>query len=41
MTSPNSGNPDEKLVRADHRGRLFVRAEQRAAILKAFDDFTL
>jgi len=35
MTSPNSGNPDDKVIRADRRGRLLVRAEQRAAILKA------
>jgi hypothetical protein len=41
MTSPSSGNPDDKLVRADHRGRLLVRAEQRAAILKAFDESAL
>lgn len=41
MTSPNSGNSDDKLVRADHRGRLLVRAEQRAAILKAFDESAL
>jgi len=41
MTSPNSGNPDDKLIRADRRGRLLVRAEQRAAILKAFDESAL
>ena len=41
MTSPNSGNSNDKLVRADHRGRLLVRAEQRAAILKAFDESAL
>lgn len=41
MTSPNSGNPDDKLIRADRRGRLLVRAEQRAAILKAFDESSL
>jgi hypothetical protein len=41
MTSPNSGNSDDKLVRVDHRGRLLVRAEQRAAILKAFDESAL
>ncbi|QJE95265.1 IS66 family insertion sequence element accessory protein TnpA [Luteolibacter luteus] len=41
MTSPNSGNPDDKLIRADRRGRLLVPAEQRAAILKAFDESSL
>jgi hypothetical protein len=41
MTSPNSGNHDDKLIRADRRGRLLVRAEQRAAILKAFDESSL
>lgn len=41
MTSPNSGNLEDKLIRADRRGRLLVRAEQRAAILKAFDESAL
>ena len=41
MTPPNSDNRDDKLIRADRRGRLLVRAEQRAAILKAFDESSL
>lgn len=41
MTSPNAGDPDDKLIRADRRGRLLVRAEQRAAILEASDESSL
>jgi hypothetical protein len=36
MTLPNSDKPD-CMIRSDHRGRLLIRAEQRTAILKAFD----
>ena len=36
MTLANSDNPCG-LIRSDRRGRLLVRAEQRAAILQAFD----
>lgn len=41
MTSSNSGDQTGGLIRADRRGRLLVRAEQRAAILKAFDESSL
>ena len=41
MTSSNSGDQTGQLIRADRRGRLLVRAEQRAAILKAFDQSSL
>jgi hypothetical protein len=41
MTSPNSGNLDDKIIRADGLGRLLVRAQQRAAILKAFDESSM
>jgi hypothetical protein len=36
MTLANSDNPGG-LIRSDHGGRLLVRAEQRGAILQAFD----
>ena len=41
MTSSNSGDLTGGLIRADRRGRLLVRAEQRVAILKAFDESSL
>jgi hypothetical protein len=41
MTSSNSGDQTGGLIRADRRGRLLVRAEQRDAILKAFDSSSL
>lgn len=41
MTFANSDNPSAGVIRSDRRGRLLVRAEQRAAILKAFDDSAL
>ena len=40
MTFSNSDNPDG-LIRSDRRGRLLVRAEQRTAILRAFDSSSL
>jgi len=40
MTLANSVNPIA-LIRSDSRGRLLVRAEQRAAILEAFDSSSL
>lgn len=40
MTLANSDNP-VALIRSDRRGRLLVRAEQRAAILEAFDSSSL
>ena len=40
MTLANTDNPAE-LIRSDRRGRLLVRAEQRAAILQAFDSSSL
>jgi hypothetical protein len=33
--------PSASVIRADRKGRLLIRAEQRAAILKAFDDSAL
>lgn len=40
MTLANSDNPSA-LIRSDRRGRLLVRAEQRTAILEAFDSSSL
>jgi hypothetical protein len=42
MTFANSDkSPSASVIRADRKGRLLIRAEQRAAILQAFDDSAL
>ncbi|BCU76854.1 hypothetical protein [Luteolibacter sp. LG18] len=41
MTFANFEETSAGVIRADRRGRLLIRAEQRAAILKAFDDSSL